>query len=249
MENSSKGIIIAGDNRRPVKGRIENKWQTEAGQGSHYTIFKLRLNEPGDHKWDGVFNIDLWISDAESHGDGEWRSFDEKLVRPVKMNAMKTSNSTARNGPERTYSIAYVTGLDINPPGLMGIKEKLLPKMVKDGAIMQNCLDEVENFNEAVDIQEVELDLKGRQFVLSGGRCGMGARMAMYWIYEIKQDKIRMLADLGAMDNVEISSISTNGYFDIITEGKASVDTFARVRMRFDGKKYVIADRQYFKYE
>lgn len=120
--------------------------------------------------------------------------------------------------------------------------------MVKDGAIPQNCLDEVGDFNEAIDIEEIKLSSTGRQFVLSGGECAWGASMAMYWIYEIKQNKIRMLADLGPVYGVEVSSTTTNGYFDISTTTKANYETYAVYRMKFDGEKYVVTDTQYSKY-
>jgi len=78
-----EGYNETGSNRRPVKGRIVNKWTEPTGLGANYTIFKLILTEPGDDKWDGEFNIDLWISDQGRHGKGSWKSFNGKLERLI----------------------------------------------------------------------------------------------------------------------------------------------------------------------
>ncbi len=80
---SVEGYNVTGTNRRPIKGRIVNKWTEPTGLGGNYTIFKLILTEPGDDKWDGEFNIDLWISDIGRHGKGNWKSFNGKLERNI----------------------------------------------------------------------------------------------------------------------------------------------------------------------
>jgi hypothetical protein len=80
-----EGYNVTGSNRRPVKGKIVNKWTEPTGLGGNYTIFKLILTEPGDDKWDGEFNIDLWISDIGRHGEGNWKSFNGKLERQIKI--------------------------------------------------------------------------------------------------------------------------------------------------------------------
>lgn len=78
-----EGYNVTGSNRRPVKGRIVNKWNEPTGLGGNYTIFKLILTEPGDNKWDGEFNIDLWISDQGRSGKGSWKSFNGKLEHQI----------------------------------------------------------------------------------------------------------------------------------------------------------------------
>lgn len=78
-----EGYNVTGTNRRPVKGRIVNKWTEPTGFGGNYTIFKLILTEPGDDKWDGEFNIDLWISDIGRHGEGSWKSYNGQLEHKI----------------------------------------------------------------------------------------------------------------------------------------------------------------------
>jgi len=80
-----EGYNVTGTNKRPVKGKIVNKWTEETGLGGYYTVFKLILTEPGDDKWDGKFNIDLWISDIGRNGNGSWKSFNGKLERQIKI--------------------------------------------------------------------------------------------------------------------------------------------------------------------
>lgn len=80
-----EGYNVTGSNRRPVRGRIVNKSKKPTGFGGEYTIFRVILNEPGDHEWDGEFNIDLWLSDLTRHGTGSWRSFNGKLNREIKI--------------------------------------------------------------------------------------------------------------------------------------------------------------------
>lgn len=78
-----EGYNVTGINRRPVKGRIVNKWTEPTGLGGDYTVFKLILTEPGDDKWDGEFNIDLYISDQGRSGKGSWKSFNGKLEHNI----------------------------------------------------------------------------------------------------------------------------------------------------------------------
>ena len=78
-----EGYNVTGTNRRPLKGRIVNKWTEPTGLGGDYTVFKLILTEPGDDKWDGEFNIDLYISDQGRSGKGSWKSFNGKLEHNI----------------------------------------------------------------------------------------------------------------------------------------------------------------------
>ena len=78
-----EGYNVTGKNKRPVKGRIVDI-RTEANElGGNYAIFKINLTEPGDDKWDGEFNIELWISDNDRHGNGSWKSYNGKLERQI----------------------------------------------------------------------------------------------------------------------------------------------------------------------
>ena len=81
-----EGYNVTGTNRRPVKGRIVNKWAERTGLGGEYTVFKLILTEPGDDKWDGEFNIELYISDQGRSGKGSWKSFNGKLEHNIVIN-------------------------------------------------------------------------------------------------------------------------------------------------------------------
>jgi len=78
-----EGYNVTGTNKRPVKGKIVNKWTEPTGLGGDYTVFKLILTEPGDDKWDGEFNIDLYISDQGRSGKGSWKSFNGKLEHNI----------------------------------------------------------------------------------------------------------------------------------------------------------------------
>jgi hypothetical protein len=131
-----EGFDVAGTNRRPVKGRIVNKRTEPTGLGGNYTIFKMILNEPGDDKWDGEFNIDLWVSDIDRHGIGSWTSFNGKLNHEIKIRDRRTaSDSTTSDAPPAGNLGDYHTGTfldgfrDINarllrPTDLEGLSEK-----------------------------------------------------------------------------------------------------------------------------
>jgi len=84
-DENVEGYNVAGTNKRPLKGRIVGKWTEPTGLGGNYTIFKLILTEPGNDKWDGEFNIDLWISDIGRHGEGYWKSFNGQLEHNIKI--------------------------------------------------------------------------------------------------------------------------------------------------------------------
>ena len=78
-----EGYNVAGTNRRPVRGRIANRWTAPGSHGATYTVFKVILTEPGDDEWDGEFNIDLWISDQDRSGQGTWKAFNGRLERTI----------------------------------------------------------------------------------------------------------------------------------------------------------------------
>lgn len=61
-------------------------------------------------------------------------------------------------------------------------------------------------------------NFKKRHFE-NGNICGFGASSPMFWIYENRNEKIRMLADIGAMDDVKVTTQRTSGYYDILLSG------------------------------
>ncbi len=78
------GYNITGTNKRSVKGKIARKWAKEK-DGQNYTVFNLILSEPGNDKWDGEFDIDIWIADKNRIGEGIWKAYNGKLERNIKI--------------------------------------------------------------------------------------------------------------------------------------------------------------------
>ncbi len=94
--NQLKGYNIVGDNKRPVQGTVTklNVKRKATCETNYCGYYKVVLSEPGDHKWDGVFTLEFEatsIDGAEENGtiywfhvgDGQWKSYDGKLVRNV----------------------------------------------------------------------------------------------------------------------------------------------------------------------
>jgi len=83
-------------------------------------------------------------------------------------------------------------------------------------------MDEAGGIDKIVDIEAISLSApEVQQYLLSGKivengeSCAFGARTPMYWIYEVKEGVIRLLADIGAADSVKVTSRRTNGYRDL----------------------------------
>ena len=77
--NTVKGYNITGSNKRGLTGRIypDDSNGLYDGQFSNDKIFKLVLSEPGDDKWDGVFNAYFYTGIGEGDGrfyiaQGKW---------------------------------------------------------------------------------------------------------------------------------------------------------------------------------
>lgn len=120
-----EGFDVAGTNRRPVKGRIANKRTEPTGLGGNYTVFKIILNEPGDDKWDGEFNIDLWVSDIERHGVGSWTSFNGQLTHEIKIRDRRTASESTTSGAPPVSNLGdYHTGTFLD--GFHDINARLL---------------------------------------------------------------------------------------------------------------------------
>ncbi|MFM7662815.1 MAG: hypothetical protein ACKO6A_09125 [Bacteroidota bacterium] len=84
--NIVEGYNILGSNKRPLTGRI---YQDESNgifskQLNCDEIYKLVLIEPGDDKWDGIFNIHFMTGIEKNDkrfyfGEGNWKSNNGKL--------------------------------------------------------------------------------------------------------------------------------------------------------------------------
>ena len=62
--NQISGFNISGKTRRPVKGTFKTNLESSDGFSESYVV---ELKEPGDDKWDGVFNlIFFWRSSFDS---------------------------------------------------------------------------------------------------------------------------------------------------------------------------------------
>jgi hypothetical protein len=105
------------------------------------------------------------------------------------------------------------------------LKKQLSAEMLKNAfnpEWFRKCMEDAGGIDKIVDIEPVSLGSSdARQYLLSGKivengeSCAFGARAPMYWIYENRGGKIRLLADIGAADGVKPISRRTNGYRDI----------------------------------
>lgn len=84
--NIIKGYNILGSNKRPLTGRIypDKSNGIFSEQLNYDKIYKLVLIEPGDDKWDGIFNIHFMTGIGKNDrrfyfGEGNWRSNNGKL--------------------------------------------------------------------------------------------------------------------------------------------------------------------------
>jgi hypothetical protein len=116
------------------------------------------------------------------------------------------------------------TSGDVRAPTLtVEMKKQLAVEMVKNAynpEYFRTCMDEAGGIDKIVDIEAISLsNSSGQQYLLTGkadtATCAFGARTPMYWIYEYRDGKFRMLADIGACDGVKVTSRRTNGYFDL----------------------------------
>jgi len=105
------------------------------------------------------------------------------------------------------------------------LKEQLAAEMVKNAfnpEWFRKCMEEAGGIDKIVDIEVISLsNSESPQYLLSGKivengeSCAFGARSPMYWIFENRGGRIRLLADIGAADSVKVISQRTNGYRDI----------------------------------
>lgn len=140
-------------------------------------------------------------------------------------------------GEEWTRNIE--TEMINNPTDL---KTQLAAQMIKDAynpEWFKKCMEDAGGIDKVVGITKVLLNNSGGQQYLLDGMppCAFGARSSMYWIYEDHGGVMRLLADIGAADNVTVSPQATNGYFDI--EISAGGNSF---HWQYNGSKYKQVD-------
>lgn len=124
------------------------------------------------------------------------------------------------------------------------MKEQLAAQMVKNAynpEWFKSCIDEAGGIEMIVDIGAISLSNSDAQQYLLIGKppCAFGARTPMYWVYENRDGKIRLLADIGAADDVKATSQHTKGYRDLVVIG--IIGAGAEVcsgTYKFDGKLY-----------
>jgi hypothetical protein len=105
----------------------------------------------------------------------------------------------------------------------IAMKKQLAAEMVKNAynpAYFKPCMDEAGGIDKIVDVKAISLSKsKGKQYLLTGkadtATCAFGASKPMHWIYEYRDGKFRMLADIGACSGVKVTSRRTKGYFDL----------------------------------
>lgn len=78
------GYDIAGTNQRPVSGSY-----SFYEEGRACTIV---LKEPGDDKWDGIFNLELEVYSDNWGGSGTWKSFNGQLSNAVSVSRRPVDN-------------------------------------------------------------------------------------------------------------------------------------------------------------
>lgn len=129
------------------------------------------------------------------------------------------------------------------------VKEQLAAQMVKNAynpEWFKNCMDEAGGIDKIVEIEAMSLSTSDvQQYLLSGKvvengeSCAFGARTPMYWIYEVRDGGIRILADIGAADSVKVTSRRTNGYRDIQIGAVYSAGRrFSTTYMKYNGTTY-----------
>ena len=126
------------------------------------------------------------------------------------------------------------------------MKKQLAAEMVKNAEWLKACVEEAGIDLMFFHIRALSLsNAGGQQYVVSGdivettGSCEFGRVAPMHWIYEERDGKFRMLADLGACDSVQVRQPRTNGYLDI-KKGVAlqSGSKFAASDWKYNGTTY-----------
>ena len=88
-----EGFNITGTNKRAVKGTFFYNAQS--------TSYHIVLNEPGDDKWDGKFDLILTFSGSKDNpniqGTGTWKAFTANLKRNIQISSIQVNENTSDN--------------------------------------------------------------------------------------------------------------------------------------------------------
>jgi hypothetical protein len=110
----------------------------------------------------------------------------------------------------------------------------------------RDCIRDAGGILKAVAAKQIVLAGPGapRQFLLtgkiSGGECAYGAHSSMNWIVEQKGKAFRLLANIGAADNVRVLGSTHNGYRDLrIGATSAAGRQWDTTVYIFDGSRYI----------
>jgi hypothetical protein len=118
---------------------------------------------------------------------------------------------------------------------------EIVNSLIKDGKIESACVEAQPKRDEIVNVTLIQLTKsKNYQFLVEGNPpCAFGARDSMWYVYEKSTGKYRLIADLGATGNVEVSEETTNGWRDLICNYtyEAGARLAANV-FKFDGTIY-----------
>ncbi len=151
-------------------------------------------------------------------------------IQNSKQNGLKGSN--IKNQLQSNKQI----NLPLNPTE---IKKQIVAQMVKDKQLKQNCINDAGGINEAINLKPITLSNSGKQYLMSGGKCGFGARTPVYWVYQIKDGNVKMLADIGACDNVKVTKKRVNGYYVIeISAYYGGEGVFYSFLLKYNGTIY-----------
>ncbi len=160
-----------------------------------------------------------------------------------------TKKGSSKKAVTKKRTLGTTSG-DARAPALsIIVKEQLAAQMVKNAynpEWLKKCMDEAGGIDKIVDIEAISLSTSDvQQYLLSGKvvengeSCAFGARTAMYWIYEVRDGGIRILADIGAADSVKVTSRRTNGYRDIQIGAVYNAGrSFSTTYMKYNGTTY-----------
>ena len=100
-----------------------------------------------------------------------------------------------------------------------GMKKQLAQQMVKNAYnpdFFESCMKDAGGIDKIAHITAISLNTSsGKQYLVTGkadtATCAFGASKPMYWVYEYRNGKFRMIADIGACSGVKRISRRTNG--------------------------------------
>jgi hypothetical protein len=168
------------------------------------------------------------------------------LILCSTVSAQGSGKSAAKGSKKQNSGTKSAVG---TPKLTADLKEQLAAEMVKNAfnpEWFRKCLEEAGGIDKIVDIEALSLgNSDARQYLLSGKilengeSCAFGARSPMYWIYETRAGRIRLLADIGAADSVKVISRRTKGYRDIQIGAVYNAGrSFSTTYMKYNGTIY-----------